>query len=94
MAKYIVDEVVLSWVGDALADRIREKKEDVAYERARGTAEGLEDEQESLAELERDLRAATAASKGGEAVEVRDAECPCCGQALQRTDCLCDAEVE
>jgi hypothetical protein len=68
-SRYLVGGSVLSWARSKLEGKIAQKREDVEYERSRGTPEGLADELETLAELEQDLRAATPQPEGG-AVEV------------------------
>jgi hypothetical protein len=70
-SRYLVGGSVLSWARSKLEGKIAQKREDVEYERARGTPEGLADELETLAELEQDLRAATPAPEGA-AIIVED----------------------
>jgi len=70
-SRYLVDGSVLSWARSKLEGKIAQKREDLEYERSRGTPESLADELETLAELEQDLRAATP-QPDGDAVVVDD----------------------
>lgn len=79
---------MLSWARSKLEGKIAQKREDVEYERSRGTPEGLADELETLAELEQDLRAATPQPEG-EAIVVEDGP----DMEVERFMAMSDAEV-